>query len=252
VDVARILSIVSLIATCAAAAYAYWRMVWFWRNPERTPPPGYGIVSAADGTVVYVKRVAPGQEVISIKQGLAARLSDIVREDVDAPKLLIGVFMSPFDVHYNRAPISGEVEFVRHHPGMGANLHMGRMHWRVLLRRGPYWAGSQHIVRNERTVTKITSGSRENGYSCYVVQIAAKTVSGIDSYVAQGDRVGRGEIFGMIRIGSQVDLVLPWHDGMAVLVRPGDRVRAGETVLCEERAPASAACHIDVASGNAS
>jgi len=53
------------------------------------------------------------------------------------------------------------------------------------------------------------------------------------SYVKSGDPVTRGAIFGMIRIGSQVDVVVPWRDGMTVRVRPGDRVRAGETVLVD-------------------
>jgi len=212
----------------AVAAWAFWRLYWFWRNPPRSTPTGPGVVSAADGTVVYVKKLEPGEEVIHIKKGLAARLGDILREDEPLPKLLIGVFMSPFDVHYNRAPLDGTVEFVRHHPGRGRNLHMGPMHWRILFGRKPYYEGSAHIVQNERTVTKIRSAC---GDSCYVVQIAAKTVDGIDSYVKPGDTVEKGAIFGMIRIGSQVDVVVPWREGIAVRVRPGDRVRAGETVL---------------------
>ena len=215
----------------ALAGWSFWRYVWFFRNPERSAPPGEGVVSAADGTVVYVKEVAPGAEVVSIKQGRPATLADIVREHLEGPKLVIGVFMSPFDVHYNRAPISGTVDFVRHHPGRGANLHMGSMHWRILRRRPPYYAGSGHIARNERTVTKIDGALGGAPASCYVVQIAARTVAGIDSYVAPGARVERGAVFGMIRIGSQVDIVLPLRSGLRPLVRPGQRVRAGETVL---------------------
>jgi phosphatidylserine decarboxylase len=94
----------------------------------RKAPAGEGVLSAADGTVVYVKTVAPGDEVVSIKRGLAAKLVDLLKEDAAQPKLVIGVFMSPFDVHYNRAPVSGKVEFVRHYPGRGRNLHMGPMH----------------------------------------------------------------------------------------------------------------------------
>jgi phosphatidylserine decarboxylase len=234
VEIPGALLLVALAAAAAAlGAWLCWRYVWFFRNPRRAPPPGDGVVSPADGTVVYVKEVAPGEEVVSIKQGLAAGLRDIVREDMDAPKLLIGVFMSPFDVHYNRAPISGTVDFVRHHPGRGANLHMGPMHWRILLKHPPYYRGSEHIVQNERTVTKIDGALNGKPVGCYVVQIAAKTVAGIDSYVRPGGRVERGSIFGMIRIGSQVDVVLPLREGMAVCVKPGDRVRAGETVLAD-------------------
>jgi phosphatidylserine decarboxylase len=66
-----------------------------------------------------------------------------------------------------------------------------------------------------------------------VVQIAAKTVSGIDSYFRPGDAVERGAIFGMIRIGSQVDLVILWREDWSLRVRPGDRVRAGEMVMVD-------------------
>ncbi len=215
----------------AGAAWLYWRHVWFWRNPPRNPPAAEGIVSAADGTVVYVRRIASAADVIHVKRGLAARLTDIVREDLPLPKVLIGVFMSPFDVHYNRAPLAGRIDFVRHHPGHGANVHMGPMHWRILAGRKPYHENSTHLVRNERTVTRIDGRLHGAAVSCYVVQIAAKTVAGIDSYVEAGGTVERGAIFGMIRIGSQVDLVVPWHAGMEVLVREGDRVRAGETLL---------------------
>jgi phosphatidylserine decarboxylase len=221
----------ALIAVLAAAGWFFWRYVWFWRNPPRVVPACEGAVSAADGTVVYVKKLAPGEDVIHIKQGLAARLDDIVREHQSLPKLVIGVFMSPFDVHYNRAPLSGSVEFVRHHPGRGRNLHMGPMHWRILLGRKPYYAGAAHIVQNERTVTCIRGRLRGNTIPCYVVQIAAKTVAGIDSYIGPGDAVEKGAIFGMIRVGSQVDVVVPWHEDLNVRVRPGDRVHAGETLL---------------------
>lgn len=219
----------AVLAACGG--YMFWRHFWFFRNPQRVPPPGEGVVSAADGTVVYVRRVAPGEDVVSIKRGLAAKLDDLVREDAAAPKLVIGVFMSPFNVHYNRAPVAGSVEFVRHHAGRGPNLHMGPMHWRILRRKQPYYENSAHIVQNERTVTKINGSLRGAALPCYVVQIAARTVAGIESYVQPGEAVEKGAVFGMITVGSQVDLVLPWRDDLELRVRAGDRVRAGETVL---------------------
>ena len=217
----------------AAGVYFFWRHYWFFRNPRRVPPAIDGVLSAADGTVVYVRKVEPGESVVHIKRGLSASMTDLVRDDISMPKLVVGVFMSPFDVHYNRAPIAGTVQFVRHHPGRGRNLHMGPMHWRILSGRPPYAKGSAHIVQNERTVTKIDGMLKGSNATCYVVQIAAKTVAGIDSYVNPGRVVERGQVFGMIRIGSQVDLVLPWREDLQVRVQPGDRVRAGETVLCD-------------------
>lgn len=212
-------------------AWLYWRHVWFFRNPPRRVPAEAGLVSPADGRVVYVKRVAAGEPAVSIKQGLSAAVADIVREDVAGEKLLIGVFMSPFDVHYNRAPLAGAVDFIRAHPARPRNLDMGAMHWRCLLGRTPLYENSRHVLTNERTVTKIDGRYAGEPLSCYVVQIAGRGVRGVESYFQPGERMERGEIFGMIRVGSQVDLVIPWREGMRVLVEPGDVVRAGETIV---------------------
>jgi phosphatidylserine decarboxylase len=227
----RLIAALLAAALLVLAGYAFWREVWFFRNPARHPPAEAGLVSPADGTVVYVKRAAPGEPVVVIKQGLAARVEDIVREDDAQPKLVIGVFMSPFDVHYNRAPFDARVAAVRRYPARGSNLHMGEMHLRSVLGLEPRYAGSMHIVQNERLVTRFAGEYREAPLQAYVVQIGALTVHGIDSYFAAGERVARGETFGMIRVGSQVDLVVPWRESFEVRVKPGDVVRAGETIL---------------------
>ena len=86
-------------------------------------------------------------------------------------------------------------------------------------------------MENERTVTCIAGQLAGEPLRVYVVQIGAMTVRGIDSHVQAGDRVERGQTFGMIRIGSQADLVVPWRDSLTPLVAPGDRVRARESVL---------------------
>jgi phosphatidylserine decarboxylase len=219
------------VALLLGAAFLFWRYFWFFRNPPRTAPALPGLVSPADGTVVYVRQVAPGEPVVSIKQDLAATIEDLVRTDVEGTKLVIGIFMSPFDVHYNRAPLTATVDFVQHHPSLGKNRNMGPMHRRILLGRAPYYANSVHIVQNERTVTRFLARYREVELPYYVVQIGARTVNGIDSYFSPGEEVARGQTFGMIRIGSQVDLIVPWRAEFETLVRPGDKVRAGETVL---------------------
>src|SRR5262249_42514864 len=100
-----------------------------------------------------------------------------------------------------------------------------------LARRPPYYAGSVHIVQNERTVTCFEGEYRGRTLPAYVVQIGARTVNGIDSYFRPGERVARGQTFGMIRVGSQVDLIVPARPSLVVRVRPGDRVRAGETIV---------------------
>jgi phosphatidylserine decarboxylase len=214
-----------------AGGYLYWRHVWFFRNPRRTTPPGDSIVSPADGTVVYVRQVLANHEVMTIKQGVSARLTDIVKEDLDYPKVSIGIFMSPFNVHYNRIPLAGRIAAIKHHPPEPVNLPMTSMHWRTMLRWPPFHRQSRHIIQNERQVTRVESTYRGERFPYYVVQIAGWSVKGIDSYIQPGEEVDKGSIFGMIRIGSQVDLVIPYLPGLEIKTQPGAKVRAGETVL---------------------
>ncbi|MCL6621563.1 MAG: phosphatidylserine decarboxylase [Syntrophobacterales bacterium] len=214
-----------------AAGYLYWRHVWFFRNPPRTPPSGENIVSPADGRVVYARVVAAHEEVILLKQGRALALSDILRFQVSLPRVHVGIFMAPWDVHYNRAPLAGTVTALLHFPPHRGNVHMTPMQWRTLLKRPPLYRGARHLLYNERLVTTLRGTFLGEEVDCQVIQIAGGSVRGIDSFTQVGARLEKGDIFGMIRIGSQVDVVLPWHPAMELRVQPGQRVRAGESIL---------------------
>jgi phosphatidylserine decarboxylase len=225
------MALIAALSLGLLAAYLFWRHIWFFRNPQRHPPAAEGILSPADGTVVYVRRAAPHEEVVVIKKGLAATIRDILRQDVAAPKIVVGIFMSPFDVHYNRALIKGHIGMIRHYPAEGENLYMGAMHLRTLLNWLPLYKHSRHIVQNERTVTLFEGKYRGASLPACVVQIGSRGVHAIDSDYNVGDEVQRGAIFRMIRIGSQVALIIPAGDDFTIRVRPGDTVRAGEAVL---------------------
>jgi phosphatidylserine decarboxylase len=80
-------------------------------------------------------------------------------------------------------------------------------------------------------VTRIQGDWKGNDFPYYIVQIAGWSVNGVDSYVTPGESLDKGEIFGLIRIGSQVDLVAPYFPQMEIRVKPGDKVRAGESIL---------------------
>lgn len=216
------------VLTCG---FLYWRFIWFFRNPPRFASAGEGLLSPADGRVVYVRKVEPNEPVVVLKKGQQAKIIDIIKEDDARPKVIVGVFMSPFDVHFNRAPLTGVVQAVTHYPAEPKNLHMGAMHWRSLLNRLPLYRNSMHIIQNERTVTRLRGLFKGSFLTVYIVQIAAKSVRGIDVFIPVQGQVERGAVFGMIRIGSQVDLVVPWQEDMVIKVQPGDRVRAGESVL---------------------
>ncbi len=165
--------------------------LWFFRNPERTPPPGTGIVvSPADGRIVYAGESPPG------------------RYASEAGKR-VSIFMSGVDVHVNRAPVSGRVAEVRYHKG---TFHLASVEKASLL--------------NEQNGVAITT---PEGRTVTYVQIAGMVARRVVCDLKEGDAVRQGQRVGMIRFGSRVDLYLPAEVQLSVAV--GDRVRAGESVV---------------------
>ena len=165
-------------------------MAFFFRDPRRTPPEGEHLVlSAADGRVVAIDTVEHDEHL----EGAAPRIS---------------TFLSPLDVHVNRTPLAGVVDFVR--------WHKGRFH-------AAFVAASS--TENEQSIIGIRQGST----LVVVKQIVGVVARRIVCYLRAGDTIGRGEKFGLIRFGSRVDLIVPADTRMQV--RVGDRVRAGETVI---------------------
>jgi phosphatidylserine decarboxylase len=204
---------VAVLALATATAFLAYR---FYRDPERLPPAERGaIVSPADGEVLYVRVCEHGTLPVATKHGRDYRLEELTRTPLRAQRaVVVGIGMSFLDVHVNRAPIAGRVTLRRHFPGAFASL------------RRP-----EAAIENERATTVI----ERDGLEIAVVQIASRLVRQIVGFVDEGDRVTAGERIGVIRLGSQVDLVLP-ADAVDVLVQPGDRVSAGTSVVGRLRA----------------
>ena len=195
---AGVLGLVGAVGTLAGHPAALVPLVvavgfclYFFRDPERTPPAGERlVVSPADGRVVAVAE----------------------ERAFDAPATRVSIFMSPLDVHVNRSPVSATVALVRHTAGK----------FRAAF-------ADKASLDNERTALVLESGGRR-----YLLeQIAGALARRIVCRVRPGDRVQRGERFGMIMFGSRVDLFLPV--GVTPVVRRGDRVRAGTSVIAEVR-----------------
>jgi phosphatidylserine decarboxylase len=165
--------------------------LWFFRNPDRTPPSRPGIiVSAADGRIVYAGESPPG------RYALAAGKR-------------VSVFMSPLDVHVNRAPVTGRVASVRYHKGA---FHVASV-------------DKASLLNEQNGVAILTPEGRTVTY----VQIAGMIARRIVCDLKEGDAVRQGQRVGMIRFGSRVDLYLPAEVLLSVV--PGDRVLAGESVI---------------------
>jgi len=219
------LIIVFIPAAAMFLLWLYWRLFYFFRDPARKIPEGKNIVAPADGTIVYANICEDGYAPVTIKKGKRIRLDEIAKTDLPQGKLChVGIFMSFFDVHVNRIPIDGQLEFIKHH--QAKNISMNGMGLRKYLRLRPLYKNAVHIFENERKTTRI------NGeFPVYVVQIADAYVSKIQCFAKEGEMMKKGERFGRIMMGSQVDLIFPYRDGMKILVKEWEHVKAAESII---------------------
>jgi len=183
----------------------------FFRNPARTITSNPDeFVSPADGRIIYIKELEKGQIPVSVKKHRLANIEEITKTRIpEQPCYLIGIAMTLFDVHMNRAPISGKVILVKHTPGEYLGLNK-----------------PESTILNERNTIVI---QREDGIMAAVVQIAARYVRRCIVSVSEGETVAHGSIIGRIRWGSQADLIIPRN--CDIMVREGQQVYAGETVI---------------------
>lgn len=185
----------------------------FFRNPKRSiPGEKNDIVSPADGRVIYIKELEKDQIPVSIKKKRIANISEITKTDIlEQPCYLIGIAMTLFDVHYNRAPIDGKIILVKHTPGSDIGLNT-----------------PESTLVNERNTTVF---EREDGVKAGVVQIAARWVNRCIVMSNKGEVLKRGQVFGKIRWGSQADLIIPRN--CEIMVREGEQVHAGSTIIAK-------------------
>ena len=223
----------------------------FWRDPDRPIPRDEGIiVSPADGHVMFAKRERatgrrpsnaemtdaeqddltgtwypePCEEVLSFST--EQRFEAVPEgEESDEDVWRIAVFMSPLDVHVNRSPIAGKITRMEHRTGKG-------------MRRGPFLpAFKKESEYNERVRTLF---EREDGLIVEVMQISGALARTIVPWTSEGDTLRRGERFGMIRLGSRVDVRVPANrfKPCVISAEDGDKkypkgefVKAGSTII---------------------
>lgn len=174
-------------------------VVFFFRDPERSVVLEPGIlVSPADGRIVEVDTLE-------------------THPFVGPSTIQISIFLSVFDVHVNRVPASGVVEYVRHNPGK-------------------FFAAFENKASEQNEQTEIGLVS-ESGRKMAFKQIAGMIARRIVCELDRGDTVVAGTRFGLIRFGSRVDLLVPGDS--RVLVKVGDLVRGGESIIGYLAQPAS-------------
>ena len=201
----------------------------FFRDPIR---PTYSdpscFFSPADGVILYQRQVRPEEAIVDIK-GKAYSLRDALRDpEFKAESLIIGIFMTFFDVHVNRIPYPGLLSFKELDPIDTYNHPMLDVEKRLLqdLRISP--DSLEYLHHNQRMVNRIFSS--QLGQSYYVLQVADYDADCITPFDLKQNRpAAQGERFSMIRYGSQVDLIVPLSSrfDFETLQNPGDHVEAG-------------------------
>ncbi len=175
---------VSLSAIPALLAVFF---LWFFRDPEREIPVGDGvIVSPGDGKVEEAEWI----------------------ETTAGSRFRVSIFLSVFDVHVNRVPISGKVTLMEYREGQFLNA-----------------MNPESAILNEQTLIVIEDGKHSVSFK----QIAGLLARRIVCDLKTGDMVQRGQRMGMIKFGSRVDVLMPAD--VELRVKPGDRVQGGSSVL---------------------
>ncbi len=173
--------------------------VYFFRNPPRVTPVYLGsnknnlIISPADGKVIEISQIIPAQE-IGLPEGKWTRVC---------------IFMNVFDVHVNRSPMLGQITYKKYIPGSFFNASLDKA-----------------SAENERLILNMET---ENGKKIAFVQIAGLVARRIICDVDIGSQIKAGEVFGLIRFGSRVDVYFP--SDVSVMILKGQKMIAGETII---------------------
>lgn len=166
-------------------------MLYFFRDPVRVAPADPAlIVAGAEGKVMSVKEV---MEPTFLKTN-AVRVS---------------IFLSLIDVHVNRSPIDGRVEYAEYFPG------------------ARYFTFEEKSSELNQHSSILIKGTRT---SCLVNQVVGPVARRVVYWLHAGQELKKGDRIGMMKFGSRLDMYLP-KDDVVVVVKPGDKVRAGETVV---------------------
>jgi phosphatidylserine decarboxylase len=201
----------------------------FFRDPARTAFVDPRLFFApADGVLLYQRTVGPAEAIVDVK-GSSYSVQDAIRDPgYDKTSLVIGIFMTFFDVHVNRVPYSGFLSYREFDPLDTENHPMLEVEQHLMddLRVSHDEAGYLH--HNQRVVNRIAVPGLRLSY--YVLQVADYDVDSITPFtLKQNQPCHQGERFSQIRYGSQVDLILPLTPPyeFTPLQSPHDHVEAG-------------------------
>ena len=201
----------------------------FFRDPIR---PSYSdmsyFFSPADGVILYQRVVKPEEPIVEIK-GRAYTLRDALRDpDFAEPSLVIGIFMTFFDVHVNRIPYPGMLSYKELDPLDTYNHPMLDVEKNIFDDLRIPNESLEYLHHNQRMVNRVYSSELRQSY--YILQIADYDVDCVTPFdLKQNQAASQGERFSVVRYGSQVDLIVPLSSrfDFTTLQETGCHVEAG-------------------------
>ncbi len=201
----------------------------FFRDPIRpTYVDSSYFFAPADGIILYQHKVSAAERILEIK-GRAYSPRDAMRvPDYDAESLVIGIFMTFFDVHINRIPYPGRLSYREMDPIDTYNHPMLEVEKSILQDLRISTDSMEYLHHNQRMLNRIDAVDLAQPY--YVLQIADYDVDCICPFnLKQNQPVDQGERFSQVRYGSQVDLIVPLSSrfDFATVQSTGDHVEAG-------------------------
>lgn len=199
--------IFDIVVIVLAVFFLFYKLV-FSRDPSRKIPK-HGIVAPADGKII---KILETDKEINMKKGLVGKINTLV-SDIAKNCYVIVIMMNIHNVHVQRSPIEGTVKKIKYSKGKFLNAVFG--------------SGSLNALENEKN--EITIENKD--IKIKVIQIAGILARRIKCYVRENQKLIKGQRIGMIDLGSQVALILPKK--VKLLVKKGQRVKAGSTVVAE-------------------
>jgi phosphatidylserine decarboxylase len=178
----------------------------FFRDPMR--PLYYRrdvFYAPADGFILYSRIIGSDERIVTVK-GRNLTTQELLQDhEYSARSLVVGVFLTFYDVHVNRIPTDGYVHFRR--PSATADKSMVAVEAGILRKTDMDPNDMEYAFTNERVVTRVYNPRMQQSY--YLVQIADREVDTIALFAEDGAYLKQGQRFGAIRFGSQVDLIIP-------------------------------------------
>lgn len=205
-----VISVILFLILFIVVLFGLFYQLIFLRDPEREIPAGNNIVAPADGKIIKIIKLG-GLESVGITKGLIGKIRTLVPSNCKEG-YLITIMMNLFNVHVQRSPVDGVVVSIKHTSGSFRNAVYGNKF--------------ENGLENEKN--EITIENKKLG-EIKVIQAAGILARRIQCFVRENQKINKGDRIGRIVMGSQVTLIIP--AGINLLVKEGDNVRAGLTIV---------------------